>query len=188
MFNHDSSYGGSETIIEGMRPHWLRLGLLLLLIVGVIVWPSIHSLSGWIALPGIQGVFQPAPLSRAEMLAAISRTNDAFRIAHQRGDLAALEGVATGAWLEEERSLLADLRARGRTEEWTPRSFRLISTAVDGATVTACTEEEWDLVVVDAGGRRGPTRKHHIEQYTFQFVEGAWLVSAVEYDTQRCQA
>jgi hypothetical protein len=188
-------------IIQGMRPHWLRLALLVLLVAGVVLLPPIrYQPSRADSRPTSQplaGSFRPTsqPLagsfrpSHAELLAAIDRANSAFRSAHERADLMALDGVATGAWLDEERRILADLRANGITEHWIPRSFKLISLVVAGTTATACTDEEWDLVIVDAGGQRGPPEpRHHVEQYTLQRMGSAWLVSAIEYDTKRCGA
>jgi hypothetical protein len=186
MFSRNNLYGGPVIITQGMRPHWLRLALLLLLIAGVILLPPIRYQPG-------QASPQSTPLSSrspsdAELVAAIERANSAFRTAHEQANVAALEGVATGAWLDEERRILADLQASGTTEHWKPRSFRLISLVVDGATATACTDEEWELVVVDAGGGRGPAEtRHHIEQYTLEQVEATWLVSEIEYDTKQCR-
>ncbi len=139
MFGRHASYGGPVIVMQGMRPRWWRLALLLVL-VGVVVlmppsgyepWPWARApqqvslpvddasqptpLAG-VSLPvsPVAGEFRPDSASDAEVVAAIELANSVFRTAHERADVAALDGVATGAWLDEERRILADLRARGQ--------------------------------------------------------------------------
>src|SRR5262245_41719118 len=168
--SRDPSQRPSATI-QGLRPHWLRLALLLLLVAAAIFLPPMGDQAGVIAFPlkppPLIGEFLPVPQNQAELRAAIERANSAFRAAHARADLAALSGVATGAWREEERRATAELRANGTTERWTPQSIKLLSLADRGTTATACTDEYWERRIVDAAGRLGPAeRRHHIEQYT----------------------
>jgi hypothetical protein len=185
-------YRGPAIIMQGLRPHWLRSALLLLLVAVVFFLPSIYAGPGLVASSPVSlplvGSVQPISRDQTELDTAISRANAAFRDARAHADPVPLDGVATGAWLDDERRQIADLRAKGTTERWTPRSIRLTAVAMHDKTATVCSDEYWDKEIVDADGRAGPAETyHHIEQYILIRGPEGWLVSAINYSTEQCR-
>ncbi|HMO59559.1 MAG TPA: hypothetical protein PKA05_21895 [Roseiflexaceae bacterium] len=122
------------------------------------------------AADGITGV-------EAELRAAVERANTAFIAARGEADAAALQFVATGAWLAEERAYIGAMRARGETEQWRLLSIEFVEVRSNGSVATVCTREHWSVT------RRGTTSEvRYFEIYTL-FREGVdWRVSQISYN------
>jgi hypothetical protein len=117
-----------------------------------------------------------SPSVEAELRAAVERANTAFIAARGEGDAAALQAVATGEWLAQERAYIAAMRARGETEQWRLLSIEFVEIVADGNRGAVCTRERWSFT---RGGRT--TEVSYFEVYTL-FREGVdWRVSQIRY-------
>ena len=122
---------------------------------------------------------------------AISRANQAFRVARAQADDSALAGVGTGSWLEYERAQVAQLRSQGARQQWIATRVEVTGHQISGDRAAACTEENWSRVEISADGTQSPPETlQYVEHYTLSLQNGAWLVEAIDYpsDSAVCAA
>ena len=185
------------TFRPGLRFHW---GRLLFLIVVLCALFAVGSPARGLAknpfrkdqnpatpqAPAVSPIIGEAtPISSAPETAvrdAISRANQAFRVARAQADDSALAEVGTGSWLEYERAQVAQLRSQGARQQWAATRVHITGQKINGDRATACTEEDWSRVEIRADGTQSPPETlQYVEHYTFTLQNGAWLVEAIDY-------
>jgi hypothetical protein len=130
-------------------------------------------------------VVQPAQQAQSledQLRAAVERANRAFIEARAQANIAPLQPVAVGEWLAQEQSALADLRARGQTENWRLVRLEYLQVEPRGQNEGfVCTREVWEVTTIGPGGVVGPTRSYtYQEGYYLSRPAGTWVVTRIE--------
>lgn len=112
----------------------------------------------------------------------IDRTNAAWVVARAQANMAPLEKVATGAWLNRQRVYIDRLQEEGRTERWRLIGVDYKDVALASTSATVGTVEQWDVTVIDASSGRAINDKTLtvIQHYTLVPQSDQWIVSNLD--------